>query len=406
MFKAIISRDNLEKAYLKLAEQMEADGRSGRYAGYDGLKLGDLEVDSAKLIKEARREMIAFKELSPAVLFTIPKKNNPQKLREIYIYNLKERVKAQAIYQIVEPYFDTYFSEWLFSYRSSHQSYFAARSVVRHYKKYYSRDFVLVADLTDYSNYIDPKLLLKKIENLNFEKSVYKLLKLFIGNKIIRNGEIMKREVGIIQGVPLVALFNNLYLDEFDKYCGPRADFYRRVGDDLIIFDQDKSRLEPLHEHLVKTAAELGLKINEKKTKLGSADANFNFLGYNFNQGAIGLEPGFLKQMLQRWSAQFDYYRTKNEKRKKDFLKNSLKKERNNLFEQFKQIAEQKKLVTKSAEVRAVSEAFFHILTRYFFGSYSARNRRKLNEKLKNISLVSVYKHFLSSQHASRSKKN
>jgi len=406
MFKEIISRANLEKAYLKLAEQMDSDGRSGRYAGYDGLKLADLEANSAKLIKEVRREMIAFKELSPAVLFTIPKKNNPQKLREIYIYNLKERVKAQAIYQIIEPHFDAYFSEWLFSYRSSHQSYFAARSTVRHYKKYHDRDYVLVADLTDYSNYINPEILLQKIKAMNFDKPVYKLLKLFIGNKIIKEGKISRREIGIIQGVPLVALFNNLYLDEFDKYSGPRADFYRRVGDDLIIFDQSKERLEPLHQHLISTAARLGLKINEKKTKLGPADMSFNFLGYNFNQGTIGLEPGFLKQMLKRWSAQFDYYKVKSEIRKKDFLKKSLKREYNNLFEQFKQIAEQKKLVTKSAEIRAVSEAFFHILTRYFFGIYSEKNRRLLNNKLKNINLVSIYKHFLTSQHGRRSKKN
>ncbi len=385
---------------------MDADGRSGRYAGYDGLKQGDLEANPAKLIREVRREMIAFKELSPAVLFTIPKKNNPQKMREIYIYNLKERVKAQAIYQVVEPYFDAYFSPWLFSYRSSHQSYFAARSVVRHYKKYHDRDFALVADLTDYSNYISPELLLKKIEKLNFEKGVYKLLKLFIGNKIIKDGEVVNREVGIIQGVPLVALFNNLYLDDFDKYSGPRADFYRRVGDDLIIFDSNPERLQPLYEHLLVEAGELGLKINEKKTKLGRANDTFNFLGYNFKAGVIGLEPGFLKQMLKRWSAQFDYYRVRDQQRKKDFLVKSLKRERNNLYEQFKQIAEQKKLVTKSEEVRAVSEAFFHILTRYFFGTYTPKNRRLLNDKLKNIPLVSIYKHFLSSQHVNRLKKN
>lgn len=406
MFKEIVSYGNLERAYLKLAEQMENDGRSWRYAGCDGLKLADLEVSPAKLIKDIRREMLAFKELSPAVLFTIPKKNNPQKLREIYIYNLKERVKAQAIYQIIEPYFDTHFSEWLFSYRSSHQSYFAARSTVRHYKKYCNRDYVLVADLTDYSNYIRPEILLQKIKALNFEKPVFKLLKLFIGNKIIKDGKISRREVGIIQGVPLVALFNNLYLDEFDKFCGPRADFYRRVGDDLIIFDQKKERLEPLYNQLRETVDKLGLRLNEKKTKLGRADINFNFLGYNFNRGEIGLEPGFLKQTLRRWSSQFDYYRVKSQERKKELLKKSLKREYNNLFEQFKQIAEQKKLVTKSAEIRAVSEAFFRILTRYFFGTYSERNRRLLNNKLKQIHLVSIYKHFLASQHGHRSKKN
>ena len=238
MFQQITSRDNLEKAYLTLAQQMEDDGRSKRYAGWDGLKLYDLELNSAQIIKEARAEMLDFTEVAPATLFKIPKKNNPQKVREIFIYNLKDRIKAQAIYQVVEPYFDDYLSPWLFSYRSSHPSYFAARSAVRHYKRYHQRDFALVADVSDYTGNINTDILLQKIARIGFSEPVMKLFSLFIENKALREGKIVRPPIGLIAGTPLIALFYNIYLDDFDKYCGPRADFYRRVGDDLIIMDQ------------------------------------------------------------------------------------------------------------------------------------------------------------------------
>jgi len=241
MFERIIAKKNLETAYLKIAEQMEEDGRVRRYRGWDSLKLGDLEINSAQIIKEAQQEMIDFKPLSPAALIKIPKKNKPQKSREIHIYNLKDRIKAQAIYQIIEPHLDAYFSPWLFSYRTSHPNYFAARSTVRHYKRYFKRDFVLVADVADYFNHIDVAILKKKLLFLNFSEPVLKLLNLFITNQKIQDGKIIQPAKGLIAGTPLIPILANLYLNDLDKYCGPRIDFYRRVGDDFIIFDQKKT---------------------------------------------------------------------------------------------------------------------------------------------------------------------
>jgi hypothetical protein len=406
MFDQIVNRKNLEQAYFHVAKQLEEDLINHRYAGWDNLKLSDLEVLSNQVIGEAKTELTAFKELSPAILLKIPKKSDPRKMREIYIYSLKERIKAQAIYQIVEPYFEKFFSPWLFSYRSSHQSYFAARSVVRHYLKYFSRDYVLVADLSDYSNYIRQDFLQNKIKELNFEEPVFRLLSLFIGNKIIRAGEIFQPPVGLIQGVPLIALFNNLYLDAFDKFAGPRVDFYRRVGDDLIAFDQKKERLEFLKEHLTAEADRLGLKINWQKTRLVSASLPFSFLGYAFKNGMVALEERFCRSVLKRWQQQFSYYQTRSERRKQGFLKKVISEHRLSLGLQFRQIAEQKKLVTDLEQIKRLSEAFFHVLTRYFFGEYSEKNRRLLKEKLKKIHFTSFYKYFLTAKYDPRKRTN
>jgi len=406
MFAEITSLKNLERAYLKLSEQMEGDGRSSRYAGWDGLKLHDLELNSAQIIKEARREMLSFKEVAPATLFKIPKKNNPQKVREIFIYNLKDRIKAQAIYQVVEPFFDRYFSPWLFSYRSSHPSYFAARSAIRHYKKYYARDFVLVADVSDYTGNIRADILLQKIARIGFTESVMKLFALFIENKALRAGEIVRPAVGLIAGTPLIALFYNIYLDDFDKYCGPRSDFYRRVGDDLIIFDKTKDRIASLHSRLLAETASLGVSLHEKKTKFISARDRFEYLGYSFTAGRIGLSRSFIGHTVKRWQQRFNFYRSRDNRQKKDFLRRALTDDVNSLSGDFKQLAEQKKLVTDSQQIRELSESFFRILTKYFFGNYSEKNRRLLKTKLRGLPLKSIYKYFLICQYGHHKRTN
>jgi hypothetical protein len=394
MYQQIVNRKNLEEAYFKIASDMELDGRLARYRGWDSLRLADLELSAYDIIQEALQELKELKIIAPAVLFKIPKKSNPQKLREIYIYNLKERIKAQAIYQIVESVFNEFFSPYLFSYRSSHPSYFAARSTIRHYLKCWTKDYVLVGDLSDYSNYIRHDKLKDKLANLGLDKKTVALLHLFINNPVVRDGRVEYPQVGLVQGVPLIALFNNLYLDEFDKQIGPKVDFYRRVGDDLLVFDKNKDKLLAIRKQLFDQVNDLGLKINTDKSGLKQAACEFNFLGYYFKEGLVSLPANFYEALIKKWQSQFSYYRFRSLARKEVFLRQVFKRSKLGMEEQWRQLADQKKLVNNEKQIRLLSEDFFHILTRYFFRTYSSRHRRLLQLKLKQLKLVSIYQIF------------
>jgi len=391
MYQQIVSQKNLEEAYFKIASDMELDGRLARYRGWDSLRLADLELAAYDIIQEALQELKSLKVIAPAVLFKIPKKSNPQKLREIYIYNLKERIKAQAIYQILEPVFNEFFSPYLFSYRSSHPSYFAARSTIRHYLKYYNQDYVLVGDLSDYSNYIRHDKLKEKLVGLGLDKKTLALLYLFIDNPVVRDGRVEYPQVGLVQGVPLIALFNNLYLDEFDKQTGPKVDFYRRVGDDLLVFDKNKDKLLAIRKQLLDQVNELGLKINTEKSGLKKAACEFNFLGYHFKSGLVSLPTNFYQALIKKWQSQFSYYRFRSMARTESFLRQAFESNKLNMKEQWQQLAEQKKLLNDERQLRLLSESFFHILTRYFFRTYSAKNRRLLQLKLRQLKISSIY---------------
>lgn len=395
LFTEIVSGHNIEAAYFELRKRMDEDGRSARYRGWDGLKIRDLELSSGSIIKEVQRELTDCQKISPAISSLIPKKNNPAKLREVFTYRLQDRVKAQAIYRIVEPHFEAYFSPWLFSYRSSHPTYHAARSTVRHYTRYHSRDRVLVADVSDYTKNIKADILIDKIRRIGFDEKTVRLIDLFIDNVYWNKKGVGKPVAGLVSGTPLISLFYNIYLDGFDKFCGPRVDFYRRVGDDLIMFDQDEDRLDAASQRLHEETSRLGIAINANKSKSGPATMTFNYLGYRFSGGTVGLGPAFWQNALKRWNEQFNFHSLRGRRRKREALIRALGSREANLKEELRQIAEQKKLINDPDDMRRFSEDFFKALTRFFFGRYTAKNRREMKELVKDINLVSPYKYFI-----------
>lgn len=395
MFKKIVDKKNLEKAYLFLSNKMEEQGIAKRYSGWDGLRLKDIELNIESILYEISEELLNFKELEPAILINILKKNKLDSFREIYTYNLKERIKAQAIYQVLEPFFDKNLNPWLFSYRLNKPAYFAARSFVKQYKKNYEKKYVIIGDLVDYTNLINHKILKDQINNLDIDEKTKEILYLFIGNKYIKNGEILKSERGLIIGTPVTSMFANLYLNNFDKFLGPKVQFYRRVGDDFIVFDENKEKLKDLFKIIKQEIFALDLKINEKKSIISKGKDNFNFLGYNFNNGIISLKESYCDALVKKWKQEFPRFNNFSLERKRKILFKKFHHKQPFIANEFSNISRQKNLANNEEQLKSLSEAFFRVLTSFFFSSYSPRNRRLLTKELKNTKIKSLYKYFI-----------
>jgi len=271
MFAKIISHTNLEAAYLEIVEQFSADRRNFKYHGPDNIFLRDLDIRSGELIKIIRSDLLQKKEIEPALSVKIPKNNKPDEYREIFIYNLKERVKAQAIYRVVLPEFEKVFSGRLFSYRPGKPPYLAARLFCRRYRREFGRDQALILDLKNYSDKIDRELMFVKLQEIFHDRQVLSLLRLFVFNRIYRDGLVLTPDRGLVQGVPLIALFANLYLTDLDFKYQARVSFYIRVGDDIALLDRSASRLEETLAEIRKDISARGLEINAKKLFLGAA---------------------------------------------------------------------------------------------------------------------------------------
>jgi hypothetical protein len=393
MFDEILSYTNFEAAYLEIIEEFALDRRNFHYHGLDNLFLRDLDLKSKKIIIIAQRELRKKQKIEPALSIQIPKKNKPGEFREIFIYNLKERIKAQAIYRVLLPEFEKIFSPRLFSYRPNKPPHIAARLFCQRYRRQFSVEQALVIDLKNYSDRINREIMFNQLQQLFPDQKILDLLRLFIFNRVYREGKCETPIQGLIQGVPLIALFANLYLTDLDFKYQKQATFYVRVGDDLAFLDADQSKLTAILENLSVDLQARGLLLNQRKLFLGQAQEQFSFLGYAFKQGAISLETAFVTRTIEEWK-NILVYKHRPYYYKIKLLKRILLKPDRNFNTQFLKIIHDKPQINNSQQIQKLSETFYAILTKFFYEHYSPRNRRLLTTALTDIEITSLYSYY------------
>jgi len=392
-YEKIISISNIREAYFELVKKLDEGNKSKRYSGIDGVLLEDIEANSEEVFVEIQNELQNLTKVNHVVQYSIPKTSG-NGCRDIFIYTIKERIKAQAIYRVVEPVFEETYSDFLFSYRSTKPSYFAARSAVRRYKRRFGEDNLLLIDFASYSDYIDHNILVEKLEKLGFSSEVMELFKLFIFVDVFNQDRKIDRSFGLMQGVPLIALFANLYLNDLDHSVGKRVQFYRRVGDDLLIADPNKEKLDQIFEEIVELSKTHRLQIKKEKTKQIKNTEEFNFLGYTLKDKTVSIKQSGVKRILARWQKQLAY-NEKSEAQKLRNLKTMFTKEEGNLDIEFKQIVSQYMFADNDKQMKWLQNEFIKLVVRYFFKTYSERNHRKTLELITPLNLPSLYKYFI-----------
>lgn len=390
MFAKVISEANLQLAYLKIVKLFASEQKDFKYHGLDSLLLNNYDLNSRDLISLVREELILKKDIDPALSIKIPKKNKPKKFREIFIYNLRERVKAQAIFQVVSPEFEKHFSDRLFSYRPGKPPHLAAKNFSRRYKRSFKEDYALILDLENYSDLINKEILVDQLEKIFFDNDILDLLRLFIFNKVYRQGIIEQPSFGLVQGVPLIALFANLYLSDIDFKYQKLAPFYIRVGDDIAILDKFPEKLEKIQINIISDLTEKKLTLNHKKMYLGPAVNSFSFLGYSYLNGLISLEKNYINRIKLDWKSILNHKHLPD-KQKDRLLKKIMSEPKNNFNYKFEQIIRDKPQINDSDQVKKFSEDFFKILTKFFYLQFSPRNRRLLESRLASFRIISLY---------------
>ena len=87
---------------------------------------------------------------------------------------------------------------------------------------------------------------------------------------------------GIALRGPLSQFFSALYLKPLDDAFDTMDVTYLRYQDDIIILCQTKRQLERAKQRLMDILHERRLRLSRKKTRIGSIDKGFHFLGINY----------------------------------------------------------------------------------------------------------------------------
>lgn len=391
LYEKIISEKNIQEAYLDVVVRFENESKTNNYQGIDGKSLVDYDISISELVSEIKNDFISRKQITPAIEVHIPKRTK-EGTRTIYLHTVHERIRAQAVYRVVEPYFDRYFSKYLFSYRKSHPHYRAIKSVVKRYHQKREYDHLLIGDISSYSDIINPEILKGKIKQLGFDDATNELLFLYVDMPFFRKGRYQTTEIGIITGLPVTVLFNNLYLDEFDKVFGEQSDLYRRVGDDFIAFGT-RAELVGLQSRMQEFLRGVLIKDEFQKIEIVERTEHFGFLGFEFFQETISILPISVKRIQKKLRLLLRYreFSSENDRLKK--FSEILLEGPSSVRFYFIELVKHYNHVNNHEQIAWLSRYFFVRVTIFFFNKYNYRNWRKTKEIIKNLSVPSLLRY-------------
>nr|WP_233212268.1 group II intron reverse transcriptase/maturase [Sporosarcina sp. P16b] len=270
LFGKILSRNNLNQAYLQVVRNKGAAGVDGMT--YDQL-LPHLKVHREELLTKLHNGTYTPQ---PVLRVEIPKPDGG--VRKLGIPTVIDRMIQQAINQVLQPIFDPTFSDNSFGFRPKRSAHHA---IIRA-KSYYEQGckYVVDIDMKAYFDTVNHDKLMYYIERKVQDKRVLRLIRQYLKSGILINGLFEASDEGTPQGGNLSPLLSNIYLNEFDKLLAGRGHKFVRYADDCNIYVKSKRAGHRVMETSIKfLERELKLTVNREKSAVGSP-LRRKFLGF------------------------------------------------------------------------------------------------------------------------------
>jgi len=252
--------------------------------GVDGVTLEVFEEDLQERLERLHAELKTDSyRPQPVRQKLIPKAGQPGKYRPLGIPTIYDRVCQQALRNRLEPIFEPLFDDANFGYRRGRSAKDAMGKIWRELRT--GCEWVVDADLKNFFGTVDHDKLITLVAQRVSDGRVLRLIRAMLEAGCMADGAYQPTTEGTPQGGIVSPLLSNVLLTPFD--CEMRARGYRltRYADDWVVTCRTRPEAEKALEEAKKILTELGVILNEEKTRIVHVSNGFEFLGYKVKRG-------------------------------------------------------------------------------------------------------------------------
>lgn len=275
IIEQMVETANMWKAYERIV------GNKGA-AGIDKMTVEELQPYLKKHWLDIKVKLLDGTYQPQAVRqVSIPKPNGGERL--LGIPTVLDRLIQQALYQVLNPYFESEFSAYSYGFREGK----IAHKAIKQARQYQSegKQWVVDMDLAKFFDEVNHDRLIMRIKSKVNDKSLLQLLRKYLKSGIMVDGVTTIREKGTPQGSPISPLLSNIVLDELDKELERRGHSFCRYADDCNIYVRSRKAAERVMETITDFVEnKLKLKVNREKSAVAKPSKR-KFLGYSFIGG-------------------------------------------------------------------------------------------------------------------------
>jgi len=261
-----------------LKESFEAISKNSH--GLDGVSFQKFSQDLQQNLQELSQNIVEGK-YAPEPLKTIEiNKIGSDAKRKISLSAIKDKIVQMTLYTNLNPYYEKLFSDKSYAYRPKKSTIKALNRI----SDFFSRGLrvVIKTDIENFFDTINHAILLELLDKEIQDKSLIRVISLFMQTGSFKTLEYDKHTLGVHQGDILSPLLSNIYLNEMDKWLEHNEFTFVRYADDFILLFQNFHDAKETLPELRKFLSTLKLTLKESKTTITHVKDGFEFLGVRF----------------------------------------------------------------------------------------------------------------------------
>ena len=272
LMEQVLSKDNLNAAYLQVVRNKGA-------AGVDGMTVEEL---GAYLWEngESIREKLRTRKYKPQPVRRVEIPKPEGGTRKLGVPTVVDRFVQQAVAQVLTPIFEEQFHDHSYGFRPNRCAQQAVLKALEIMNDGHS--WVVDIDLAKFFDTVDHDKLMTIFGRTIKDGDVISVVRKFLVSGVIIDGEYEDTVVGTPQGGDISPLLANIMLNELDKELEVRGLDFVRYADDLIIMVGSRQAAERVMKSVTRFIEErLGLKVNAEKSKVDKPKG-IKYLGFGF----------------------------------------------------------------------------------------------------------------------------